>query len=99
MTGFVRRLDGFNKSLYFLLKSKAVLLIFLSLMMMISAIKPIIGSSRPSSHTKFDDVVPMIIASSCQPEIFKYDGLIKKHIAQDDEHLIVDNHLCGIHPL
>jgi len=78
MTGFLRRLDGF-KSLYFLLKSKAVLLIFLSLMMMISAIKPIIGSSRPSSHTKFDDVVPMIIASSCQPEIFKYDGLIKKN--------------------
>ena len=79
MTGFLRRLDGF-KSLYFLLKSKAVLLIFLSLMMMISAIKPIIWPSRPSSHTKFDDdIVPMIIASSsCQPEIFKYDGLIKK---------------------
>lgn len=78
MTGFVRMLDEF-KSLYFLLKSKAVLLIFLSLMMMISAIiKPVIGPSRPSSHTKFDDVVRMIIASSCQPEILKYDGLIKK---------------------
>ena len=77
MTGFVRRLDEF-KSLYFVLKFKAVLLIFLSLMMMISAIKPIIGPSRPSSHTKFDDLVPMMIA--CQPEIFKNDGLIKKKL-------------------